>query len=484
MKSQNNNNISNNINSKTNKSSLSWGNYPISIGTNIYKPNWVEDINGIYQRINNSIESNADLGINPQKLSILPYGKGRSYGDSCLNSNSYLLQMTNLNHFLELNEGNGDISNSNSKLTSIKVEAGVTFDDLLTYLIPKGYFLPVTPGTKYITVGGAIANDIHGKNHFSQGTFGNHLLSFGLLRPNSDNELIEFFCSKDENSELFNATIGGLGLTGIITWAEFTLKNIVSEYFDNESIKFSNIDEFFDINKESEQSFEYTVAWLDCGGMGKKLGRGLYYRANHSEIPTELNQLHQNPINNPITYPFINSTSVKVFNELYFSKQISKHTKSLIHYEPFFYPLDKIGKWNNLYGKNGFLQYQFVLPFGDEKNILKKIINKIANSGFSSFLTVLKTFGNIKSPGLLSFPQEGVTMAIDFRLDAKVFGLLAELDVIILDCGGRVYPAKDARMKTETFMESFPNLEEFKKYKLDNFSSDFWKRVVTKDKKQ
>lgn len=465
--------------SQKTKSSLSWGNYPISFDTNIFKPNWKEDINKIYQTIVSSNDVISEESINPNRLPILPYGKGRSYGDSCLNSNSYLIQMTNLNHFIELNKTAGENGKTtNSKLTSIKVEAGVTFDDLLTYLIPQGYFLPVTPGTKYITVGGAIANDIHGKNHFSQGTFGNHLLSFGLLRPNEDNELVEYFCSKDENSELFNATIGGLGLTGIITWAEFTLKNIVSEYFDNESIKFNNIDEFFEINQESEQSFEYTVAWLDCGGIGKKLGRGLYYRANHSKIPTELNQLHQNPINNPLNYPFINSTTVKVFNELYFNKQISKHTKSLIHYEPFFYPLDKVGKWNNLYGKNGFLQYQFVLPFGDEKNILKKIINKIAISGFSSFLTVLKTFGNIQSPGLLSFPSEGVTMAIDFRLDAKVFGLLAELDVIILDCGGRIYPAKDARMKTETFANSFPKLEEFKKYKLDNFSSDFWKRVI------
>lgn len=462
--------------SKPNKSSLSWGNFPVSIGTTIYKPNWIEDLKSIYKQIYKNVD-NSKVNIDNTKKSILPYGKGRSYGDSCLNSDSYLLQMTNFNHFLELNDGKNE--KSNSKLTSIKVEAGVTFDDLLTYLIPKGYFLPVTAGTKYITVGGAIANDIHGKNHFSQGTFGKHLLSFGLLRPNTDNELVEYICSKDENNELFNATIGGLGLTGVITWAEFTLKNIVSEYFDNESIKFNNIDEFFEINIESEQNFEYTVAWLDCGGIGKKLGRGLYYRANHSKIPTELNQLHQNPINNPITYPFINSTSVKLFNELYYNKQISNKIKSLVHYEPFFYPLDKIGKWNNLYGKNGFLQYQFVIPFGDEKNILKKIINKIANSGFSSFLTVLKTFGKTNSSGLLSFPKEGVTMAIDFRIDNKVFGLLVELDKIIVDCGGRIYPAKDARMKSETFLQSYPNLEEFKKFKLDNFSSDFWKRTMS-----
>lgn len=397
--------------------------------------------------------------------SILPYAFGKSYGDSCLNKNGYLIDTKGLSKFIEFDKKNG----------IFRCEAGVSLASILDFIVPQGWFLAVTPGTKYISVAGAVANDVHGKNHHNSGTFGCQTTRFELVRSNG----YKIICSPTQNHDLFSATIGGLGLTGLITWVEFKLKPCLSPFIIMESIKFDSIDEFFDINLESE-NYTYTVSWVDCTASSGKLGRGIYNRGEHAhpnEIPTAIAYKFKQK-NFPFEAPFINSFTVNLFNILYYNKQINKKQKSIVHYEPFFYPLDAILNWNRAYGKYGFLQYQFVIPLENSKQNILKILKFVADSGLSSFLTVLKTFGDIKSPGMLSFPRRGVTMAIDFRFDGnKTLQALNYIDNFVRDAGGVLYPAKDARMSADDFKRFYPNWSEFAKYIDPKFSSSFWRRV-------
>lgn len=445
---------------------LSWGRYPKLNKTEIISPNWASEIGDLFNSNN----------------TILPYGNGRSYGDSCLNSNGQLIKTNKLNHFIHFDKDN----------ETITAEAGITLDELIRFLVPNAYFLYVLPGTKYITLGGAIANDIHGKNHHSAGSFGNQLVRFELVNENG-----RFICSKSENPELFRATIGGLGLTGIITWAEIkVMENYNSEIY-NESIKFYSLEEFFEINEQSTKHHEYTVAWLDISSDPKRIGRGIYMRANHvrnhtniingvkKEPNLEYLPLHKKGKNIPFTPELINNKTIDLFNKLYFDKQIDKNKLKYIHYDKYFFPLDGVGNWNKLYGKNGFIQYQFVLPFQkstlENIFILNQILNKINKGGFVSFLTVLKTFGEVKSLGLISFPKRGITLAIDFKIDrnfGELLKILDQTDKIITELGGAIYIAKDARMSSETFKKSYPNWQELLKYKSPNLTSDFWERVM------
>lgn len=426
----------------------SWNLYPKLNHKHIIYPSWKND------RIDFFSDS-----------SFLPFGLGRSYGDSCLNENHTLINTKFLDKFISFDSNTG----------ILEAEAGVTFAEIINLIVPQSWFLPVTPGTKFVTLAGAIANDVHGKNHYSMGTFGCHVISFVLLR--SDGNI--YNCSKNENIELFKATIGGLGLTGLILSAKFQCKKINSINIDNQSIKMKNLDDFFDINKDSENNFDYTVAWIDCTSTANSLGRGIYYRGNNSNDGI----LSEKPIKDPIaTFPieaaFINKLSVKMFNFLYFHKQFSDKIESKVHFDPFYYPLDIVHLWNKVYGKNGFLQYQFVIPFDNGKQSLKKIMNEISNSGLSSFLTVLKTFGDIQSPGYLSFPRPGITMAIDFLMKgSQTLNLLNKLDQIVLENGGGLYPAKDARMSREMFESFYPQKSEFIKHIDSKFSSSFYRRV-------
>ena len=399
--------------------------------------------------------------------SFLPRGFGKSYGDSCLVNNSTLIDTTNLNHLIDFDE--------NSRI--IEAEAGIQFSTLLDFLVSRKSFLPVAPGTKYISLAGAIANDVHGKNHHDKGTFGNHVIEIELLRSNG--ELVT--CSLEKNSDLFKATIGGLGLTGVITKAKFKNIAIDNPYLYVENIKFRNLDEFFEVNSSSIKKFPYTVAWVDTTSEGKNFGRGIYNRgfftnANTPNVPK--NDLKASLIPFPIDYPFINNFSVKAFNMLWYNKQLMNHQKVISHYNPFFYPLDMIDGWQKSYGKNGFLQYQFVIDEKKGRKILPKIFKEITTSGLSSFLVVLKTFGYIESPGMLSFPRPGITLAIDFRMTNKTLALLDSLDKYIIELGGRLYPAKDARMKPEHFKQFYPNWREFAQFKDPKISSAFWERVT------
>lgn len=410
-------------------------------------------------------DSFPDLGTR----SVLPFGNGRSYGDSCLNEDNILLDARGLNRFLSFDTATG----------ILRLESGVLLSEILSLFVPSGWFLPVTPGTRFVTIGGAIANDVHGKNHHRAGTFGCHVTQLCLLRSDGS----KIVCSQNENREIFSATVGGLGLTGLILWAEIALKRIKSPLIQSETIRFSNLTEFFEISDESDRDYEYTVSWIDCLGEGRNLGRGLFMRGNHA-APFESAHFSPTVQKNtgiPFTPPFsfINRLTLRVFNTLYYWKNMKRQISTIGHYEPFFYPLDGIHHWNRLYGRQGFFQYQCVVPKSNRDKSIRKILEQISRSGEGSFLAVLKAFGEVSSPGILSFPRPGVTLALDFpNKGRKTLDLLERLDSVVSEFGGSVYPAKDARMSGSRFREFFPRIEEFIPYKDPKFSSEFWRRVM------
>lgn len=400
---------------------------------------------------------------------MLPFGLGRSYGDSCLNDGGDLLVTSSLNHLLAFDVERG----------VVRCEAGVSLDELLRVIVPRGWFLPVTPGTKFITVGGAIANDIHGKNHHRAGTFGCHVTQFELLRSTGE----RLICSPTENAAWFAATIGGLGLTGLVTWAEFQLQRIENSMIEVEELQFANLNEFFAISAESDADFAYTVSWVDCLAEGPSLGRGIFMRGNHARGEGLSRRLHRPPrISVGLEFPdfALNHYSIQAFNTLYYAKAVIAPGRKIVHYDPFFYPLDALNHWNRIYGRRGFFQYQFVVPFSSDQAVIREIFERIVASGEGSFLAVLKTFGETKSPGMLSFPTPGVTLALDFANQGwDTLSLFSELDQVVLAAGGRIYPAKDARMPARIFQESYPRWQEFRQYIDPAFSSSFWRRVST-----
>lgn len=402
--------------------------------------------------------------------SILPYAYGRSYGDSCLNADGAILDVSHLRRFISFDAEKG----------LLRCEAGVSLAEILDLIVLKGWFLPVVPGTKFVSVGGAIANDIHGKNHHVAGTFGSHVTRFELVRSTGE----RLTCSPTENAGFYRATIGGLGLTGLITWAEIQLKRIPSPFIEMEQIRFSNVDEFFEIALESDQSHEYTVSWIDCLAGGKSLGRGLFMRGNHYECEPFSRRFKKRTwaIRVPFDAPsfILNTATVKAFNTVvYYRSAFARKTRRITSYDPFFFPLDTILDWNRLYGKNGFLQYQCVVPIHDEYRAIKEILTRISRSGVLPFLNVFKKFGDVASAGMLSFPRPGVTLALDFPYRGqKTLCLLEELDEIVRASGGAVYPAKDARMSPESFAAYFPGWQAFSQYIDPKFSSSFWRRVT------
>ena len=414
------------------------------------------------------------IPVNPKKktlglkegFSSLAYGLGRSYGDSCLNNNNVLCPTDFMDMILDLDTQKG----------VLHAQAGTSIKDILKIIIPKGWFMPVSPGTKYVTLGGAIANDIHGKNHHKAGCFGNHVTEIKVSRTNGE----RVTCSPTTNDDLFNATIGGLGLTGLITETKIQLKKIESSKIIATHTPFESLDQFFAINKEKEPTNEYTVAWIDT--LNSK-GRGIYMAGNHGTDGDLTYDPKRVPINIPLHAPnfLLNPLSRKIFNETYYQLQKLKKQEFQTSIESFFYPLDGVSNWNKLYGKRGFFQYQCVLPgLGEEaKSASLELLKTISKSKQGSFLAVLKTFGDIKSKGLLSFPRKGITIALDFPNNGeKTSALFKNLDSIIREVGGRLYPAKDAHMQEKDFKRSYPNWGKMIKYKDPNISSSFWERVT------
>lgn len=428
----------------------SWGLYPTSNPLRVIKPFWRTEIPSFFN----------------YEQFVLPYGYGRSYGDVCLNNGGVLIDCSYLRHFILYDKENG----------ILRCEAGTQLADILKLIVSDGWFLPVTPGTKFISIAGAVANDVHGKNHHHMGSFGRFIRKFELLR--SDGE--RYICSNDENQSLFKATIGGLGLTGLLTWVEISLQRIPGSFLNVESIKFASLNEFFDLNQKSN-FYDYTVAWVDfsCGGTGSI--RGIFQRANFVESPFYSGKDVKFKFPFFMNFSLINSISVYFFNTLYYSRQTEKFQSKIIHFDPFFYPLDRVLDWNRVYGRKGFLQYQFVINEQNSLEVLMELFNYAKKLGLYSFLTVLKTFGNFEPVGLLSFPRKGITLAMDFPITPNIFKYLEVFDNIVLDAGGVIYPAKDARMSPKSFYSSFGvRIDEFLKWKDPKFSSSFWRRVMSK----
>ncbi len=392
----------------------------------------------------------------------LPYGMGRSYGDVGLNPNRLLWLTSGLNHFIKFDETTG----------LLQCEAGVLLRDIQRLFIPRGWMLPVTPGTQMVTVGGAIANDIHGKNHHAYGSFGDHVRHLKIAR--TDGQIIE--CGPSILPEWFAATIGGLGLTGVIVEAQIQLKKTSGPWLDTETMPYSNLTEFFYLADSSERDWEHTVSWIDClSGSGK----GIFMRANPSEskeLPSPKGSKRM-PFTPPIS--LVNSLSLKPFNFAYYNLQKYNAGKNIAHYEPFFYPLDKLLEWNRMYGPKGFFQYQSVIPRDVGHDATKAMLHEIERANEGSFLAVLKTFGNRESLGMLSFPQPGVTLALDFpNHGERTLKLFERLDSIVREAKGRIYPAKDARMPKELFEAGYPKLQEFQQYRDPKISSSLSRRLM------
>jgi FAD/FMN-containing dehydrogenase len=395
--------------------------------------------------------------------SMLASGLARSYGDSCLNEGNALLATSGLDRLIAFDRETG----------VLRCEAGISLADILALAVPAGWFLPVVPGTAFVTVGGAIANDVHGKNHHAAGTFAHHVRRFELVR--SDGSRTE--CTP--GSELFQATVGGLGLTGLLTWAEIQLARVASPLFDVETIRVENLEHFFTLSEESAASHSYTVGWIDGLAEGASAGRGSFMRANHSSEPGQAPPPRAS-LGMPVDFPgfVLNPVSIGAFNALYRSRASNSWTRSRDRYASYLFPLDGIAHWNRMYGKRGFLQHQSVVPRADALPKLREMLSAIARSRQASFLSVLKIFGDRESLGLMSFPRPGVTLALDFPMrGAETLELLDRLDAIVRDAGGAIYPAKDARMSPETFRASFPRREAFARLIDPAFSSSFWRRV-------
>ena len=398
--------------------------------------------------------------------SMLPYGNGRSYGDVCLNEDGVLLHTRRLDRFIDFDPASG----------VLRCEAGILLSEILDVVVPQGWFLPVTPGTRLVTVGGAVANDVHGKNHHIAGSFGCHVRAFELLRSDGSRLL----CSPDENSPWFAATIGGLGLTGLIVWVELQMMRITSPHVWSAAWRFRNLEEFFARDEAAKMRWPYTVAWVDClAGKGER-GRGVYFAGEHAPDRTGEPAYRTRDLCIPFDPPMslVNPLSLRLFNFAYYRRSYPGRAR-LTHYRQFFYPLDRIRDWNRMYGRAGFFQYQCVLPPPAARKGIAELLARIARSGEGSFLAVLKTFGGRRSPGMLSFPRPGTTLALDFpSRGEKTIGLFRDLDAVVAEYGGALYPAKDARMSAALFRRGYPDWERFAGYRDPGFSSSFWRRVT------
>ena len=416
-----------------------WGNFP-KIDAQLYSFKTIEKLRELILFLPNAIAR----------------GFGRCYGDSSL-----------ANHIISMKDFNQIISFDDQK-GFIRCQAGVSLETILNLVVPKGWFLSVTPGTKYVTVGGAVASDVHGKNHHKLGNFSNFVSYLTLLL--SDGTLVT--CSSDKNKDLFDATCGGMGLTGVIVEVGLHLTSINTAYIRQKTIKTKNLQEVIKAF-EKYKEYTYSVAWIDCFSTGKCLGRSILFLGEHADVKDiSKKNYEKNPLSLPkknkgripffFPHYFLNSLFVKVFNYVYYF--LLKEKISVVDYDQFFYPLDKLYDWNKMYGKKGFVQYQFVLPKKNSETGLTEILKEITKSQKGSFLAVLKLLGQEKK--YLSFPMEGFTLALDFPVSSNPFSLLEKLDSIVIAYGGRLYLSKDSRMSKEIFKSSYVNKKDFLKEKV------------------
>jgi decaprenylphospho-beta-D-ribofuranose 2-oxidase len=433
-----------------------WGNYPVAESFTL-NPRDTDDAKG-------------DI----QKGEVIARGLGRSYGDQAVNENHYVAICTKLNHFLHWDGQEGILD----------CEAGVSLEEIITFFGPKGWLPMICPGTKFVTVGGAIANDIHGKAHHIDGSFVNCVLSFTILL--ADGSVVE--ASRSEKADLFWANFGGLGLLGIILKARLKLRKIETTYFKQKSLVIKNLDHMLEALDQYDHEYNYSVAWIDALAKGSKLGSGVLTLGNAAKLNELPEKLKAEPLKlhktSKLAVPFflpsfaLNGLTVRVLNRAIAFVQNSP--KEFVHYEKFFFPLDAINNWNKGYGKRGFIQYQFVIPEDQGKKNLTEILELIAGSGCTPFLNVFKRMG--EGQGILSFPFKGYTLAIDFPVTKELLTFTPKLDAKVLAAGGRLYLGKDALLHESTFKAMYPQYQEWlsikRKYDPDNrFSSNISRRL-------
>ncbi|PJD93461.1 MAG: FAD-binding oxidoreductase [Legionella sp.] len=403
---------------------------------------------------NKPIEKQLDAG-------GLPYGQGRSYGDACLNPGGILWDTRSLDRLIHFDPNSGRLI----------CHPGVLLQDIQRLFIPRGYSLPVTPGTQLITVGGAVANDVHGKNHYHAGSFAHHVQSLTLARTNGQT----IYCSPQQEKEWFYATVGGLGLTGVITEVELQLKQAIGPWLQVETCPFDDLDALFALMQASLPHWEHTVAWLD--GSASHLVRGFLSRAN----PVKSNRLW-NPSAKAYAVPklpfsVVNKKTSTWLNALYFQRN-KKPKSKVVDAESFLYPLDAISQWNRLYGPKGFFQYQCVVPMGQAQETLNSLLQTMSDWGEHPSLSVIKAFGPHQSLGCLSFPKPGMTFAFDFPNKKSIPALFSMLDKHLAAAGGHLYLAKDACMAKDFFKTSYPHWEQFMAYRDPGIHSALSQRLM------
>ncbi|WP_275790894.1 FAD-binding oxidoreductase [Pararhizobium gei] len=399
---------------------------------------------------------------------FLPFGNGRSYGDSCHNDGGRLVDNRSRTRILAFDPGTGIIS----------CDAGVTLRSILEAAIPHRFFLPVTPGTASVTIAGAVANDVHGKNHHIRGTFGRHVRRLTLLRSNGET----FKCSATENAELFFATIGGMGLTGLILSVDLQLMKVPSAHIQQHTIRFDRLEDYFAMVAQVDGEHEYSVAWIDQLATGRNAGRGVLLAGDHADASCEFPDLPRGmKLSIPVAPPFnlLNRLTLKMFNELYYRKEKRGEVVKTVKWPGYFHPLDAIGGWNRLYGPRGLYQHQSVYPARNALEVTARLMETARQAGHASFLTVLKQFGAQASPALFSFPREGFTLTLDFANQGeRTLKLLDRLDAIVIEAGGAINPYKDARMSPQVFDSSYPQWRKLEALRDPAIVSNFWKRTA------
>jgi decaprenylphospho-beta-D-ribofuranose 2-oxidase len=380
---------------------------------------------------------------------MIPRGLGRAYGDAAQNAGGTVIDMTASDRMLSFDPDSGIVS----------VEAGMSLGALIDRVLPHGWFVPVTPGTRHVTVGGAIASDVHGKNHHRDGSFTRHVDSVELLAPSGRREL-------KPGSDAFAATAGGMGLTGIVTRATLRLLRVESAHVLEDVERCSDVDDCMARMEARDSDYRYSVAWIDCLARGAALGRSVLLRGYHARVDELPARLRHRPLERGrgLRLPalpwapngLLRRETVAVFNELYFRRTPREERGRLVSFEPFFYPLDAVDGWNRMYGSRGFLQYQFVVPFGSE-DALREALRRLSGARVASFLAVLKRFGG--GSGMISFPMPGWTLALDMPAgDPSLGPLLDGLDELVAEAGGRVYLSKDSRLRPELLDAMYPEL--------------------------
>lgn len=424
------------------KRSLSgWGRYPVEECT-VYRPEKRREAMALFE--------------DAAETTAIGRGLGRSYGDAAVNGGGAVFDLSRLNRMLSFDPESG----------VLECESGVSLAEILDAFVPRGFFPSVLPGTKFVTVGGAIGNDIHGKNHHKDGTFSQFVESFTLLTPAG--ETLE--CSRECNPDVFWATVGGIGLTGLILTARIRLQPIETAYVKSDYVRARNIDEVLAAISESDEEYKYSVAWVDCLAKGASLGRSVLMRGNHAPraaLPPSRDPLRVKPkLEKTVPFDFpgfvLNPVSIAMFNQAYYMLHGTTQGK-LVDFDTYFCPLDSIHHWNRMYGKHGFGQYQVTFPLECRQGLIT-MLEKISGKGWASFLAVLKRMG-AQGPGLLSYPSEGYTITLDLPMRRGLIAFLREIDALVLDNGGKFYCAKDFCTLPETFAAMYPRLDEFRAIK-------------------